>query len=118
MVEGGRDCLCTAQIGGIPAKAYEESDEQWIELIPVRSLVDLSGWRLSEDIDFVFPVGTQISPAEYLVVARGCRGSGPASSRYSGGGATGRGVSVGVAERDRLLDAVGNPADDVRYFDD
>lgn len=118
VVGGAELALCTAQAEGVPAKAYEESDEQWIELYNRSGTrVDLSGWRLSEDIDFVFPVETRISPGEYLVVARdaaevarrhpGIRVVGDWSRRLGGRGG-----------RIRLLDAVGNPADDVGYFDD
>ncbi|MGY8690172.1 MAG: lamin tail domain-containing protein, partial [Verrucomicrobiales bacterium] len=53
----------------IPAEPHRESDEEWIELHNRSTQeVDLSGWRLQDEIDHLFPEGTFIAPGGYLVV--------------------------------------------------
>ncbi len=45
--------------------------DEYVELINIGAdSVNLSGWTLSDGIDFVFPAGTSIQPNGYLVVAR------------------------------------------------
>lgn len=92
------------------------ADKQWLELHncgPAR--IDLGGWRFASGISFDFPAGTAIAPGGFLVVARnpaavqaapGTTVLGPWSGRLARGG-----------EMLRLLDADGNPADEVRYSD-
>jgi hypothetical protein len=103
---------------GQPASTYAKNEEQWVELFNrSEDVVDLDGWRLTDEIEFQFAAGTRLGPGEYLVVARraaeverlhpGIRVVGDWVGRLSGRGG-----------RIRLLDAMGNPADDVRYFDD
>ncbi len=80
------------------------------------SAVDLSGWAFTNGINFSFPPGTGIAPGSYLVVAKdpialeaihGPLGAlGPWSGSLSNSG-----------ENLRLVDAAGNIADEVRYFD-
>ncbi len=49
----------------------EEDADQFVEILNWGStIVDLTGWRLSEGIRFEFPPGTQISPGGYLVVGK------------------------------------------------
>ena len=44
--------------------------EEWIELYNRGSTsVNLTGWRLEDAVEYVFPAGTTIGPGEYLVVA-------------------------------------------------
>ncbi|MBL9127715.1 MAG: lamin tail domain-containing protein, partial [Verrucomicrobiales bacterium] len=93
-------------------------DEQWIELFnrSDRS-VDLSGWRLSDDVEFRFPDGARLASGSYCVV------TGDATAlerRYPGIAVYGNWTKRlgGRGGRIRLVDADGNPADDVRYFDD
>lgn len=45
--------------------------DQWIELQNTGgTTVNLSGWELSEAVDYVFPEGTEIGVGGYLIVAR------------------------------------------------
>lgn len=47
-----------------------ESGTEWIELHNLMGVdVDMSGWRLSSGVDFVFPAGTVISGHGFLLVA-------------------------------------------------
>ncbi|MBN2182890.1 MAG: lamin tail domain-containing protein, partial [Sedimentisphaerales bacterium] len=80
--------------------SYAESDEEWIELYNRGpETVDLSGWKFDDGIRYEFTAGTMLASGEYLVV-----------SDFSGSLANG-------GERLLLLDAAGNPADEVEYFD-
>src|SRR5690606_5723175 len=89
---------------------------EWIELHHTNALAfDLSGFRLSDGIDYVFPNGTMIPAGGYLVVAEdpdlffeiyGFEPLGPYDGQLSNDG-----------EAVRLVDAIGNPVDHVRYFD-
>ncbi len=79
---------------------YAESDEEWIELYNRGpSTVNLSGWKFDDGIRYDFPAGTMLASGEYLVV-----------SDFSGSLANG-------GERILLVDALGNPVDEVDYFD-
>jgi hypothetical protein len=50
--------------------ATNEPGLEWIELFNQQAVdVDLSGWRLTQGIDYVFPAGTIIQGTGYLVVA-------------------------------------------------
>ena len=103
---------------GVPAaEMWRESDEAWIELYNRADAgVDLSGWRLDGDVDFLFPDGTRIEPGEYLVIA------GDAAElrlRYPDIRILGD-YSDRLSRRNgrvRLRDAVDNPADVVEYYD-
>jgi hypothetical protein len=90
---------------------------KWIELRNRSGgAVDLSGWALANGVDFSFPAGTVLAAGGYLVVAESpsaviaahglpaAQVLGPWSGNLSGGG-----------ERLVLNDALGNPADEVRY---
>ncbi|QJE95493.1 lamin tail domain-containing protein [Luteolibacter luteus] len=91
--------------------------KQWLELHN-RGVapVDLSGWSFGSAIDYVFPAGTTLPAGGYLVVAKdpagllsafpGINVVGPYDSSLAGSG-----------ERILLLDAAGNPADEVSYID-
>lgn len=92
-------------------------DEEWLELHNRGpEVVDLTGWQLVDGIGFAFPDDTRIEPGGYLVVADdaaafaldhpGVAVVGDYEGRLGNGG-----------ERIVLLDARGNPADEVRYFD-
>ena len=79
---------------------YAESDEEWIELYNRGpNTVNLSGWKFDDGIRYDFPAGTMLAPGGYLVV-----------SDFSGSLANG-------GERILLVDAAGNPANEVEYFD-
>ncbi len=91
--------------------------EEWIELYNRGAeAVDLGGWQLVDAVGFAFPSGTVLAPDSYLVVAgdaAALREEHPdiaVVGSYSGGLGNG-------GDRVLLLDARGNPADEVRYFD-
>ena len=102
----------------IPGQVYEERDEaEWIELYN-RSAhpVDLSGWRLAEAIEFAIPAGTQLGPDQYLVIAKNVdvfRGNYPDVPVLGSFG----GSLSDHDDRILLVDASGNPADDVHYYE-
>ena len=79
--------------------------------------VDLSLWEFTRGVTYVFPAGTSIPPHGYLVVARN-----PAAvtARYGIAGVLGpfEGRLANTAETLLLRDALGNPADRVRFADD
>jgi hypothetical protein len=77
-----------------------EQAEEWVELYNRgTTVVDLSGWKLVDAVGYVFPEGTVLEPDAYLVV-EGFEGE------------------LGN-EQDHivLLDALGNTADEVEYFE-
>lgn len=89
---------------------------QWIELHnPTAAAVDLSGWSFNEGISFTFPAAS-IAPGGYLVVAEdpgaviAAHGLSPAQVFGPWSGNLSR-----RGERLRLEDAIGNPADEVRF---
>ncbi|MFP6632813.1 MAG: lamin tail domain-containing protein, partial [Planctomycetota bacterium] len=98
--------------------ASGESREKWVELFNRGSeAVELSDWRLSSGIRYTFGAGESIGPGEYLVVA-GDREH--LESIHPGVRIVGdfAGNLSGRSDRIVLRDALGNPADEVRYFDD
>jgi hypothetical protein len=76
--------------------AIDEPHFEWVELCNQNAVdVDLSGWRLSDGIDYTFPNGTTIKGGGYLVVALSpanllaggvTNALGPYSGRLSNGG--------------------------------
>jgi len=98
---------------GLPVEARSE---EWIELYnrgPAE--VDLGGWQLVDAVAYQIPSGTVLAPDSYLVVA------GDAEALQADhpdvavvGDFSGR--LDNRSDRILLLDAAGNPADEVRYF--
>ncbi len=91
--------------------------EEWIELYNRGAdAVDLGGWRLVDGVAYTFPAGTVLAPYAYLVVANDA-----AALRVEHpdvdvvGDFSGR--LDNASDRVLLLDARGNPADEVRYYD-
>lgn len=99
-----------------PAVSPASADKEWIELHNRGAApVDLGGWSFGSGITFAFPLNTVIPAGGFLVVAKspgnfpvpgGTAVIGPWSGSLANGG-----------ETILLLDAAGNPADEVRYFD-
>jgi hypothetical protein len=78
--------------------------------------IDIGGWKLSCDIDYAFPQNSFIEPGDFLVVADDPM---TMESRYPGikiYGAFDRNLGRGNG-RLLLLDAAGNPANEVHYYD-
>jgi hypothetical protein len=97
---------------------FGESREKWVELFNRGSeAVELSGWKLSSGIRYTFGAGESIGPGEYLVVAADRE---HLESIHPGARIVGNfeGKLSGRSDRIVLSDPLGNPADEVRYFDD
>lgn len=99
---------------GLP---YAERDEEWLELYNRGTEpVDLGGWVIEDAVSYRIPDGTLLQPDAYLVVARDAdavRADWPSIDVV--GDWEGRLANSG--DRVVLLDADGNPADEVHYFD-
>ena len=96
---------------------FQESSEAWVEIFNRGSgSVDLSGWRFSSGVNFDFPQGTTLSAGEYLVVAYD---KDQLKALYPAIRVLGNftGSLSRKSDRIELVDAVGNPADEVRYRD-
>ena len=77
--------------------SFNEPEMEWLELHNLMSIdMDLSGWQLTEGVQFTFPAGTRLRRGGYLVVASspsrlmqtsGIQGvMGPFTGRLSNGG--------------------------------
>ena len=102
---------------GEPAKPFVESDEEWIELYNRGTgAVDISGWQLSDAVDYRFEAATVIQPGQYLVVANDAK---TLSAKYPNIQIVGDfgGTLGNHDDRIRLLDANKNPADEVHYYE-
>ena len=96
----------------------QAAQEQWIEITNRSGTAwNLTGWKLTDGVNFAFPADTVLAPGQYLVVA-----SNPATFATNHPGVTAlgpfSGSLSGAGERVRLEDAAGNPVDELRYFDD
>ncbi len=91
--------------------------DEWIELHNRGGAeVDLGGWQLVDAVAFAFPPATVLAPGAYLVVASDAESLLAEHPDVSVvGDFTGRLDNGG--DRILLLDAAGNLADEVRYFD-
>lgn len=82
--------------------AFAENPAEWIELHNPGTLpVDLSGWRLSDAVDYAFPAGTQLTAGGFLVVDH---------TQFSG-------TLANSGDRLRLRDASDALIDEVPYLD-
>lgn len=88
--------------------------------------VDLSGWKLTQGVDFEFPEGTRMSPGDYLVVARDpdwiANAYGLSAEQVLGPDQDETsleqfGVLRNDGERVTLVDTHGSTVDTLRYFD-
>lgn len=99
---------------GVP---FAEREEEWIELFNRGDeAVDLGGWSLSDGVAFTFPEGTSLAPGAFLVVARDAAAMRAAHPDITVLGDL-RGRLGNGGDRLVLVDAVGNPADELRYAD-
>jgi hypothetical protein len=95
----------------------ENDVDEYIELFNRgAATVDLSGWRLSKAIDFIFPAGTELAPGQLLVVAKDAA---HLQAKYGIANVVGdyEGVLANDGESIRLRDQNGNIVDVVRYYD-
>ena len=112
--------LTIAEPTGPPktGRPFAESPEEWIELYNRSDrTIDLTGWRLTNAVDFKFPVGTLIGPQNYLVVAndqRLMREIYPDLKTIVG---EFDGTLSNRSDEIVLLDSASNPVDSVRYYD-
>jgi hypothetical protein len=90
--------------------------DTWVELYNRgANAVNLSGWRMSKDVDFDFPSGTTIPPDSYLVIAKDAESL---TARYPGIAIAGS-FSGNLKHKEGhilLSDAIGNPANELIYF--
>jgi hypothetical protein len=91
--------------------------EEWIELYN-RGVeeVDLGGWQLVDALAYEIPAGTVLAPDSYLVVAGDAEALQAEHPDITVVGDFSGQLDNG-SDRILLLDANGNPADEVRYFD-
>ncbi len=95
----------------------EDSNDEYVELYNRSAeTVNLSGWRLSKAIDYIFPQGTELASGQYLVVARN---TSRIESKYGISGVYGpyEAVLANDGESVRLRDQNDNIVDVVRYYD-
>ncbi len=100
-----------------PGVPYSDDPEEWIELYNNSgSTIDLSGWKFDDGVDFEFAPGTSLGAGEYLVVARNAAAL---AAKYPGIAIAGQydGRLSNAGERIQLVDAVGNLADEVTYYE-
>ncbi len=106
--------LLTPAVAALPMR---DSDNQWIELTNRgTSVVDLSGWKLTDAIDHTFAAGTTLAPGEQACVVRNLplfQAAYPAA-RVLG---VFSGSLARSGERIHLSDLRDNPVDEVRYHD-
>ncbi len=103
--------------GRVEGEPFAESPEEWIELFNRSDdPIGLDGWRFDGAIDFEFPADTTLGPGEYLVVANDAAAM---AAQYPGVDVLGNFDRALGNNGDHilLLDAAGNPADEVRYYD-
>ena len=113
---GSTDLVFGTKVTLSTSTPYQERDEEWLELYnrgPVA--IDLTGWQIDGGISYNFPA-TSLASGAYLVIAKDAlalSAKHPAATiigDYSGRLGNGGDEIV-------LTDAVGNPADEVTYFD-
>jgi hypothetical protein len=103
--------------GETPEAVYAENPEEWLELTNNSdTAVDLSGWSLEEGIRFDFPEGTMLAPGGFLVVAKDAAAL---AEKFPDITIVGdfRGSLRNSGDEIVLVDAIGNPADEVAYLD-
>jgi hypothetical protein len=109
--------LALGAVQTTPTTPFSDDPEQWIELYNRGAQAeDLSGWRLKDAVDYTFPAGTILAPDQYLVVAKDATAL---SAEYPAARIVGNfsGSLSHSAEGITLLDAAGNPADELHYYD-
>lgn len=103
----------------IPGSPFRERDElEWLELYNKgEQSIDVSGWEIEDAIGFEFPEGTSIAAGDYLVVAKDLDAF---SAAYPNVNNVLGGFDRGLGDQEDnivLVDATGNIADEVHYFE-
>ena len=101
----------------IPGQPFRDSNEQWIELFNKGdSTVDMSDWRFDNGIEFKFPPDSVLNPKQFLVITGNAEEFG---NRFPGISIFGEwsGSLSPNGEQIRLIDANGNPVDELKYHD-
>lgn len=102
----------------IPGTPFIESNEEWIELYNrSEQTVDLSGWQLTDGVQFEFPSGTSIAPNGYLVVTNNAANLQQIYPELTTIVGEFEGRLNNQSDHILLLDERGNPADEVTYYD-
>ncbi|MBI1839515.1 MAG: CotH kinase family protein [Verrucomicrobia bacterium] len=108
------DLELKATITEVPGSPFTASDETWVELYNRGSqVVDVSGWQIQGGARFTMPPGTQIPASGYLVVAKRAaelKALWPEVDAVIVGDLSGK---LSAGEPLRLLDAVGNPVNQI-----
>lgn len=98
--------------------ASENADEEFIEIYNNgTNTVDLTGWRFTDGISFVFP-NTLIAPGEYLVVAANINAFTNLYPNVTSPAGNWDGILSNSGEKVELTDAAGNVVDSVDYADE
>ena len=108
-----------------PINGPASGDERFAEYLELHNRsadrsIDISGWKLTKGINYVFEPGTVMAPGSYLVVARDptyIRETYDLPPEKVLGGTDGFGGLRNDGERVNLRDTEGNIADTVRYHD-
>ena len=104
----------------IPGDPFRENEEEWIELHNRGDeTIDLSSWKLDGGLSFEFPEASSLAAGEYLLVVSdrdSFIASRPELSELVAGEFDGS--LNNKSDTIRLLDELGNPSDEVTYYDD
>ena len=119
---GSSDVVFGARLGVrkliSPARDLVESTNQWVELHNIGDeAVDLTDWTLGDATRYALPTGASIPSGGYLVVARDTNAF---RTEFPGVPVIGN-FDFNLSRNSDLLslqDELGNPVDEVRYFDD
>ncbi len=101
----------------VDGQPFVEPTRQWIELTNRGdTAVDLSGWQFDGGLDFHFADGTLLDVGEYLVVTNDLVAM---TAEYPSIDIVGNFTGTLSRSNDRIVlrDAVGNPADELHYYD-
>ncbi|MFO0757308.1 MAG: lamin tail domain-containing protein [Byssovorax sp.] len=106
-----------------PDGSIQKSTLEWIELLNYGNTpVDVGGYQLVDAIEYALPAGTMIPPSGFLVVAKDAAAMMATYPSLSGAGpdkllGNFKGTLADGGENLVLLDACGNPVDQVHYQD-
>jgi len=113
--QSGTNILAT-EVDATSTATVDDESQTWVELYNRGTqTVTLSGWRFDKGISYTFPEGTTLAADGYLVVARD---RAYLASIFPDVPIVGdfEGRLSNEGEELRLLDARGNPVDQVRYY--